>query len=159
MATRFKYNHFLFWQKWLFYTSLLFTFYGIVFAFYGKNILFLPYDKMLAKVFWNSSQFPPEADSFRAFIYGPLGGTITCCYILLAFIAWYPFKEKQVWARNAIITAFSVWVIIDSVVCLYFGAYPQIYIINAFSISVKALPIIFTWKDFSTSQGLNKKLL
>lgn len=51
---------------------------------------------MLAKVFWNSSQFPPEADSFRAFIYGPLGGTITCCYI---------------------------------------------------------------WKDFSTSQGLNKKLL
>lgn len=114
---------------------------------------------MLAKVFWNSSQFPPEANSFRAFIYGPLGGTITCCYILLAFIAWYPFKEKQLWARNAIITAFSAWVIIDSSVCLYFGVYPQIYIINAFSISVKALPIIFTWKDFSPSKALNKKLL
>ena len=150
---------FIFWQRWLFYTSLLFAFHGIVFAFYGNNLLFISYNKMLAEIFWHSAQFPSEVEPFRAFIYGPLGGTITCCYILLAFIAWYPFKEKQKWARNAIITAFSVWVIIDSVVCLYFGAYPQIYIINAFSISVKALPIIFTWKDFSTSQGLNKKLL
>jgi hypothetical protein len=148
MENRFKYNYFLFWQRWLFYTSLLFAFYGIVFAFYGNNLLFIPYNKMLAVIFWHSTQFPPEAEPFRAFIYGPLGGTITCCYILLAFIAKYPFKEKQKWARNAIISAFSVWVIIDSSVCLYFGVYPQIYIINAFSITVKALPIIFTWKDF-----------
>ena len=112
---------------------------------------------MLAKIFWNSTQFPPGADSFRAFIYGPLGGTITCCYILLAYIAWYPFKEKQLWARNAIIVAFSAWVIMDSVICLHFGAYPQIYIINAFSITVKALPLIFTWKDFSASRQLGKK--
>ena len=103
---------------------------------------------MLAEIFWQSPQFPFEADRFRAFIYGPLGGTITCCYILLAFIARYPFKDKQRWSRNAIIVAFSIWVIIDSSVCVYFGVYPQIYIINAFSIIVKALPIIFTWKDF-----------
>ena len=149
METHSKYSHFLFWQKWLFYTSLLFAFYGIVFAFYGNNLLFIPYNRMLALTFWHSAQFPSGADSFRAFIYGPLGGTITCCYILLAFIARYPFKEKQRWSRNAIVVAFSVWVIIDSSICLYFGVYPQIYIINAFSITVKALPIIFTWKDFS----------
>jgi|JI10StandDraft_1071094.scaffolds.fasta_scaffold596713_2 hypothetical protein len=149
MENHFKFNHFLFWQKWLFYTSLLFAFYGIVFAFYGNNILFRPYDKMLAGVFWHSAQFPTEVEPFRAFIYGPLGGTITCCYILLAFIAKYPFKEKQKWARNSIIISFSIWVFIDSSVCLYFGVYPQIYIVNAFSIIVKALPIIFTWKDFS----------
>lgn len=148
METHSKYTHFSFWQKWLFYTSLLFAFYGIVFAFYGNNLLFIPYNKMLAEIFWHRTQFPSEADSFRAFIYGPLGGTITCCYLLLAFIAHYPFKEKQRWSRNAIIVAFSVWVIIDSSICLYFGVYPQIYIINAFSITVKALPIIFTWKDF-----------
>ena len=148
METYSKHDHFLFWQKWLFYTSLLFAFYGIVFAFYGNNLLFIPYNKMLAEIFWHSTQFPSEADSFRAFIYAPLGGTISCCYILLAFIARYPFKEKQRWSRNAIIVAFGIWVIIDSSICVYFGVYPQIYIINAFSITVKALPIIFTWKDF-----------
>jgi hypothetical protein len=143
-----KFNHFLFWQKWPYYSSLLFAFYGIVFALYGNNLLFMPYNKMLAAIFWHSPQFPSEVEPFRAFIYGPLGGTIACCYILLAFIARYPFKEKQRWSRNAIIIAFSVWVIIDSSICLYFGVYPQIYLINAFSIIVKALPIIFTWKDF-----------
>ena len=148
LNTRFKYHNFLFWQRWLFCTSLLFAFSGIVFAFYGRNLLFLPYDKMIASVLWHSSQFSPATETFRAFIYGPLGGTIACCYILLAYIAWYPFKEKQRWARNAIIVAFSIWVIIDSSVCLYFGMYPQIYFINAFSITVKAIPIIFTWKDF-----------
>jgi hypothetical protein len=150
METHFKFNHFLFWQKWLFYSSLLFAFCGIVFAFHGDNILIQPYDKMLANIFWHSAQFPPEAKPFSAFIYGPLGGTIACCYILLAYIAKYSFKEKQLWARNAIIVAFSVWVIIDSSVCLFFEVYPQIYFINAFSITVKALPIIFTWKDFSS---------
>lgn len=147
-----KYNYtrttFLFWQRWLFYSSLVFALAGIIFAFFGKNILFLPYDKMLAQVFWKSNQFPQQVEPFRAFICGPMGGTITCTYILLAYIAYYPFKQKQPWARNAIIIAFSFWVIIDSTICIYFGVYPQVYFINAFSIIVKALPIIFTWKSF-----------
>ena len=143
-----KHSSFLFWQRWLFYTSLLFACAGITFAFFGGSLLFEPYTKMLAKVLWHSSQFPAEVEPFRAFIYGPFGGTIACCYILLAFIAKYPFKEKLPWARNAIIIAFGFWAIIDSSVCLYFSAFPQIYIINAFSIFIKALPIIFTWKDF-----------
>ncbi|MDO9000849.1 MAG: hypothetical protein Q7W45_13860 [Bacteroidota bacterium] len=148
MANHFKDNQFLFWQRWLFYSSLIFALAGIAFAFLGNNLFFLPYEKMVANSLWHSSEFPPEADVFRAFVYLPFGGTIACCYILLAFIAWYPFKEKKVWARNAIIIAFSFWVIIDSLGCLYFKVYQQIYIINAFSIMVKALPIVFTWKDF-----------
>lgn len=148
MASHFKLFTFLFWQRWLFYSSLLFALAGIVFAFFGKSMLFLPYNKMLAEIFWHSPEFPPQVEGFRAFIYGPLGGTIACCYILLAFIAHYPFKDKQPWARNAIITAFTFWLIIDSTVCIYFQIYPQVYFINAFSIIVKALPIIFTWKSF-----------
>ena len=140
---------FIFWQKWLFYTSLFFAIAGIIFALFGKNFLFVPYNQMLANIFWHSSKFPPEADKFRAFIYAPLGGTIACCYILLAFIAHYPFKNRQPWARNAIIIAFSFWVLIDSGVCIYFGVYPQVYLINVFSITIKALPIVFTWKQFS----------
>jgi hypothetical protein len=145
-------RRFLFWQKWLFYSSLLFAFSGIAFAFSGKNLLFMPYDKMIANALWQSPKFPTDVDTFRTFIYIPFGGTIACCYILLAYIAWYPFKEKKVWARNAIIIAFGTWVVIDSLGCLYFKIYPQIYIINAFSILVKTLPIIFTWNNFSHSK-------
>jgi hypothetical protein len=143
-----KESTFIFWQNWLYYTSLIFAIAGVVFAFLGNNFLFQPYNSMLAKIFWHNSEFPQDADKFRAFIYAPLGGTISCCYILLAFIARYPFKNKERWARNAIILAFGIWVIIDSVVCIYFGVYPQVYLINVFSITIKALPIIFTWKYF-----------
>ncbi len=139
---------FIFWQRWLFYTSLVFALAGIGFALNGNNFIFRQYNEMLAEVFWHNSKFPPQAEPFRVFIYAPLGATITCCYILLAYISYYPFKDKQTWARNAIITAFSFWVIIDSVMCLYFGVYPQVYIINSFSIIIKALPIIFTWNVF-----------
>lgn len=145
-----KESSFLFWQQWLFYTSLFFATAGIAFALLGNSFLFQPYNTMLAKLFWQSSKFPAEANHFRTFIYGPLGGTIACCYILLAFIARYPFKNKECWARNAIIIAFGFWVLIDSSVCIYFGVYSQVYFINVFSITVKALPIVFTWKHFSS---------
>jgi len=139
---------FIFWQRWLFYSSLLFALFGIVFALYGNNSFFMPYNKALAHVFWMSQNIPNETEPFRSFIWGPLGGTIACCYILLAFIAWYPFRRKELWARNAILVAFGVWIVLDSAVCIYYGVYFQIFIINTFSLLIKALPIIFTWKEF-----------
>lgn len=141
-------SRFLFWQRWLVYTSLLFALFGIVFAVYGDNPVFKLYNNALAKVFWNTDHFPAEAESFRAFIWAPLGGTIASCYILLAYIAMYPFKRKERWARNAIIAGFGIWITIDSLASLYYGVYFQFYIINAFSFLTKALPILFTWKDF-----------
>ena len=141
-------KNFIFWQRWLFYSSLLFALFGIVFAIYGNNPLFLTYNHALAYLFWHQQNIPLEIEPFRAFIWAPLGGTIACCYILLAFIAWYPFRRKEKWARNAILIAFGIWIILDSAVCLYYGAYFQIYLINGFSLLQKALPIVFTWKDF-----------
>jgi len=143
-------NYFNFWQKWLFYTSLLFALFGIVFAIYGDNPLFAPYNQEIAAIFWQVSDIPVEIKPFQKFIFGPLGGTIACCYILLAFIAWYPFRRKEIWARNAIIAAFGTWILLDSAVSLYFGVHFQVYIINVFSFLQKFLPIIFTWKDFKT---------
>jgi hypothetical protein len=130
------------------YSSLLFALFGIVFAVYGNNPLFMPYNNALARIFWNSKEIPQALEPFRAFIWGPLGGTIACCYILLAFIAGYPFLNKEPWARNAILLSFGTWVLLDSLACYHAGVYFQIYLINAFSIAVKALPLIFTWKDF-----------
>jgi hypothetical protein len=143
---------FIFWQRWLFCSSLLFALFGIVCAVDGNIFLFMPYNHALAFDIWGTSEIPKEAESLRAFIWGSLGGTIACCYILVAFIVYYPFRRKETWARNAIMLAFGVWIILDSLVCIYYGVYFQIYIINAFSFLQKALPIIFTWKDFKSNR-------
>jgi hypothetical protein len=141
-------SRFEFWQQWLFYSSILFVFVGFSLAFLGNTILFNSYYSMLAETFWNTSQLPKDVVYFKNFISGPMGGTLVCSYMLLAFIAYYPFKEKRIWARNAIVVSFGVWFLIDSSICFIFKVYPQIYLINAFSIIVKALPLIFTWNDF-----------
>jgi hypothetical protein len=146
-----KTSSFLFWQRWLFYTSLLFALFGIVLAFYGNNPLFSPYIQALARVFWHEQNMPVEIEPFIFFICGPLGGTIACSYILLAYLARYPFKRKEPWARNAIMVAFGTWVVLDSAVCIYYNVYFQVYLINGFSILQKALPLIFTWKDFKNN--------
>lgn len=141
-------SSFLFWQRWLFYSSLLFVLFGIVLAVYGNNPLFTPYMQALARIFWQQQNIPDEVGPFLFFVSGPLGATIACSYILLAYLSWYPFQRKERWARNAIVVAFGTWVFIDSVVCIYYGAYFQVYLINGFSILQKSLPLIFTWKDF-----------
>jgi hypothetical protein len=137
---------FWFWQKWLLYSSLIFAFTGVLMALYGK--MFTPYLKLLAGIFWMQSFIPEQSDSFRAFAWGPFGATMACCYLLLAFIAEYPFKRKEKWSRNAIIIAFGIWFIIDSGISLFYGVYFQFYAINMVSLMQKLLPIVFTWKDF-----------
>ena len=144
-------NTFIFWQRWLFFSSLGFALFGITFSLYGNNPLFQPYNKAVAELFFQSQHFPEKTETFRTFIWAPLGGTIACCYILLAFIAWYPFKRKETWARNAIIVAFGTWILLDTSVSIYYGAYFQAFIINGFSFLQKGLPILFTWKYFKTT--------
>ncbi|MEO6406627.1 MAG: hypothetical protein ABIY51_16050 [Ferruginibacter sp.] len=127
--------------------------FGIAFAVFGDNPLFAPYNKALASIFWHTADTPQQVQAYRKFIYAPLGGTIACCYILLAFIARHPFRNKEPWARNAIIAAFGTWIILDSAVCFFYHVYFQVYIINAFSFLQKALPLIFTWNDFKPGVG------
>lgn len=141
-------KRFDFWQKWLLYSSLLFAVFGITLAVYGDAALFRPYISLLARTFWRQETFPPGTDAFRALASGPLGGTIACAYILLAFLAAHPFKKRERWARNAIIFAFGIWFILDTAVCLYYQIWIQALGINLFSFLQKALPLAFTWNDF-----------
>ena len=141
-------KRFHFWQQWLFYSSIVFALFGIVFAIYGNNVLFRTYNDDLARIFWHQRHLPPSADSFRAFIWAPLGGTIACCYVLLAWIAYFPFRKKEKWSWIAIATAFGVWIIIDSLSCIYYGVYFQVAAVNVFSFLVKALPLAFTYHEF-----------
>lgn len=141
-------NTFIFWQRWLFYSSLLIALMGVVFAIKGDWVVFAHYDHAIARIFWQTNEIPADVKNFRLFVAGPLGGTITCCYLLLAYLARYPFGRKEKWARNAILVAFSIWCLIDSYICYRFEVYFQIYLINALSVLQKALPLIFTWRAF-----------
>ncbi|MES2593088.1 MAG: hypothetical protein V4608_14490 [Bacteroidota bacterium] len=146
---------FSFWQNWLFYSSLVIAFTGIIFALCGASLLFSPYHNVFARIFWHQPNIPKEVMPFFGFVCGPAGATIACCYILLAYIAHYPFKRKERWARNSIIIAFGGWFIVDSAISVYYGVYFQVIILNSLSFLQKALPVIFTWKHFKINTSSN----
>lgn len=140
---------FRFWQQWLFYSSLFFAAFGVVLAFFGYNPLFEPYHRMLATIFFGMDSLPGNTHRLYTFIMGPMGANIAGFYLLLVFIARYPFKRKERWARNAIIVAFGAWFIIDAIVSFYYGVLFQVLVLHLLvSIPQKALPLIFTWKAF-----------
>ncbi len=61
-------KRFHFWQQWLFYSSIVFAFFGIVFAIYGDNLLFRPYNDDLARIFLHQRHF---GEGVTACIYLP----------------------------------------------------------------------------------------
>lgn len=139
---------FYFWQMWLFYSSIIFAFFGLLLIICGTQSIFKYYYLAISNLLFNRDELPKDVEIFRKLWVGVVGGTMVACYSLLAFVAYYPFKEKQKWAQTAIIFSFIPWFILDSYMCYLSGVYFQIYLFNAFSILVKALPIVFTWKDF-----------
>jgi hypothetical protein len=144
-----KDKRFHFWQQWLFYSSLLFSAFGLVLALYGNNPLFRPYHEMLFNIFLGQDSLPEDMLRLYTFALGPIGATIAGFYLLLAYVARYPFKQKELWARNAIVVAFGTWFISDAIVSFYNGVYFQILVLHLLvSVPQKALPLIFTWKEF-----------
>lgn len=141
---------FVFWQRWLVYSSLFLAIAAILFAFDISSAIFVHYDQAIAQIFWQTPNIPTDVQAFRKFVAGPLGGTIACAYILLAYLAWYPFGRKEQWARNAIMVSFGIWFMADSYICLKYGVNFQVFLINGLSVLQKALPIIFTWKAFKS---------
>lgn len=140
---------FLFWQQWLFYSSLIFAAYGLFLAFLGNTPLLAPYFELLARNFWNQNEIPGMVEEFKNFVLGPLGGSIAGYYILMAYIARYPLKNKERWARNAILAASLVWFFTDSTISVIYGIWFQAAVINVFSLVIKLLPLFFTWNEFS----------
>lgn len=140
---------FLFWQLWLFYTSLLFAAASLSITFLKP--IHAKYEQLLERQMFNNEELHQDSERIISFMRGPYGSTIACTYILLAYIAAFPFRRRERWARNSIIIAFGVWVLIDTLFCVAYRMYFQAIVLNGLSLIQKALPIIFTWKHFKNA--------
>jgi hypothetical protein len=148
--------NFAFWQRWLFYSSLLFMFLGIYNAFAPDGALYKWYNDWLFLCLYNNAP-TPEVIKLRDFLSGPLGATMAATYLLTAWISNNAFKQRETRARNAIVCSFLLWFIIDSYIAFKMGVLFHIYTVNLFSLLIKALPIFFTWKEFEGKAGENKE--
>ena len=134
---------FSFWQKWLFVVSLIICCFGLLMAFWGGAVLFQVFNDQVDKVFWGSAQVPNQAANFRQWIYGVLGATMAGWGVFLAFIVQYPFKRKEKWAWNCLLSGLGIWFVVDTFISIYHTVYFNAFF-NIVLMIALIVPLIFT---------------
>lgn len=117
-------NNFNFWQKFLFTFSILIVIMGIFISLFTSTSIFdIAVNNNINPMFHINGNLNPGTLQFQSWIYGVLGATLSSWGILLAFIFYYPFKEKQKWSWNSILIGVSVWFVLDTTISIYFNVY------------------------------------
>lgn len=137
-----------FWSRWLFFTGLLISTFGLLFALFNGTVLFCWMDAGVHPAFWEDGSLPEGATtSFKQWIYGVLGATILGWGIFVGFIARYPFRNVEKWAWSCIAAGVSAWYVTDTALSLYYGVMFNAAF-NTLFLTLVALPLLFTRRQF-----------
>lgn len=143
METRFD-----FWQKWLFVVSIVIVLFGTFMAFFNQTPLFSVFNEQIDPVFWEGSRVPEDAARFQGWAYGVWGATVAGWGIFIAFLIHFPFKRREPWAWNSLVTGLGFWYLLDTGISLYYGVVFNA-VFNSLLLVAVALPLAFTRKNFS----------
>ena len=138
---------FSFWQRWLFIFSLIVVVFGMGMALFNRTPLFAVFDSQVNPAFWGVNSLPDGIDQYQGWIYGVLGATMAGWGVFLAYITRYPFRNRERWAWNALLTGLSFWYVIDTAISLYFGVVFNA-IFNTVVFILALLPLLFTRREF-----------
>lgn len=142
-------QRFNFWQKWLFAVGIYLAVFGLVLAFFNQTQLMdFAFNSRINPVFWNAGDIPEDTVHFQAFIYGVLGATVSGWGIFLAFLAYYPFKAREKWARNCVAVGMATWFTADTAISVFYQVTFNV-VFNTILLLLVGMPLLFTRKDFS----------
>jgi hypothetical protein len=148
-------KRFLFWQRWLFIFSLIVIIFGLGMALLNRTPFFAVFDSQVNPVFWGSNPLPTGVNEFLGWVYGVLGATMAGWGVFLAFVARFPFRNRERWAWNALLMGLSLWYLTDTGLSLYFGVVFNA-IFNTAIFILAMLPLFFTRQEFLSSDRRKK---
>ena len=140
-------KRFFFWQRWLFVFSLVVVVFGMGMALFNRTLFFALFNSWINPIFWDANPLPIGVDPFQGWIYGVLGATMAGWGVILAFIAYFPFRNRDRWAWSAIALGLSLWYVTDTTLSLYFGVTFNAVFNTAFFI-LAILPLLYTRREF-----------
>jgi hypothetical protein len=145
-------NNFNFWQKWLFGVAFVIVIFGLALAFFNDTTLFAFFDQNINPVFWQG-QIPPQAFiTFKQWNYAVLGATMAGWGVCIAFMTVYPFRKRERWVWNALVSAVLLWFVVDTFFSVRFGVIFNA-LFNVLVLIAVALPLLFTRRYFRDGQS------
>jgi len=151
-------KNFIFWKNWLMAVNLITIGIGLLIAFAGNSLLFEIHNEGTYHTFFDGNAPSEKMMAFKNWLFGIIGATIVGFHTLIVYIAKYPFARKEKWARNAIALAMTTWFILDSSLSFYYGADFNVYFINIPSFTLIMLPVLLTWRCFTSNHDKNAML-
>jgi hypothetical protein len=121
---------------------------GIFIAFLNQTFLFDSFfNNQINPVFRINNSFPDDIFIFQAWIYGVLGATLSGWGVFLAYIIYYPFRERQKWSWNCIAFGITLWFLIDTSISIYFHVFFNA-VFNAILFLSIIIPLLFVKRYF-----------
>ena len=129
-------------ENWLVTVGLLLAVFGVVMAVSSDSHLFrLIFDPLIESRFW-PGDLPPEAERFRAWVYGAWGGTVAGFGLLMTAIARPAISGGNKRLRLSALAALVVWFVVDSAASLGYGAWGNAVFINLPTLLALGLPLL-----------------
>ena len=138
---------FMFWQRWLLIVGILVAVFGLVMAILNGTSVFNLFNDQINPVFWGREDLPHASLVFQRWVYGAWGATVSGWGVFLGFIARFPYRKREKWARNCIVAGLGIWFLVDTAISVYYRVYFNA-IFNSVLALLVILPLGFTWKLF-----------
>ncbi|MEW6351547.1 MAG: hypothetical protein AB1646_21045 [Thermodesulfobacteriota bacterium] len=147
MRTPEQMRGFLFWQRWLVASGILITGFGLAMALTSGTALFDVFNRQIDPAFWGNKAPDDTAKAFQHWLYGVWGATIAGWGVFVAFVAYYPFLNREKWSRNCLVAGLVLWYLFDTALSAYHRVYFNVGF-NTVLLIALMLPIIRTRKAF-----------
>jgi len=139
---------FSFWQKWLLGVSIYHVVFGLLLAFFNQSpFMGVLLNQYFDPIFWPDNQISTGTLQYKGWISSVLGSVTASWALLIAFIAYYPFKLREKWAWSSIAAAVIFWFVIDTACSLYFNVSINA-VFNLFTLALFIIPLLFSRKYF-----------
>jgi len=143
-------RRFNFWRIWLFIVAVVITVFGVLMAFLNQTAVFAIFNREINVVFWPNGEVGRELPQFQSWVYGVWGATVAGMGIFAAYVAHYPFARREKWARQCLAAGTVVWYVLDTYISLASGVVFNA-LFNTLVFLLIVAPLVFTWRDFETS--------
>ena len=141
-------NRFIFFYRSLLVLNVLVIISGAGIAILGDTFIYDPFNSVFDAYFWGDAPVPEQAQRFRAWVYGVLGGAMAGWGFCLYFIMRHAFHKKEKWAWNAISVSLVAWFILDTGASLWWGVTANV-ILNSAILVAFAVPLFATRRHFT----------
>ena len=134
-----------FWSNWIIGVSLI----GIVFAVamllpgtFQDTFAQWAYDTVAGPGLY--AELTTGDLAVQRLLYGILGAVMVGWFVMIAWLAYIPFRRGERWAWLALDTSLLTWFVLDSTISVQSGM-PQNVLFNLVFLVLFMIPLVATW--------------